>query len=833
MTRPAIHQRIGTWAVSRERMIARIATQVVGSRRPLQDLATREPTDPTIALLDATAVVVDVLAFYAERTAHEHRLSTATTRRALVELARGLGYEPGMGVASQGFLAFEVAPDEPTVPIPVGTRAMSLPDGADPPPQFETIEEIEASATFNQIPAMQFLPVSRWPVRTDVVRVEGVASRLQDGDVVMLIDHDDPGPPQTERFEFRRLREVETEDDRTRLVLDRRIGFKTGGSRVPGSQIADPTRSLFAFRDSASLFGHDAADWWSQTEDIQFAAWKKHYPSRTASQFSRPQDGGPGEWPGFSLSSDPAVSLGAIDLDREVRNLAPGSWVVLEAEAEVEAFRIRRIRPVTRSQFALNRRVHRIFLERDGASASKIQRMLKRFDRRGTTVHLQAERLHRAADPWTTHVQGRRIPVAGPLDEELVGRRVAVRGADADGIEQGIVARVVALEPELDDGRVDVTWVRLTEAVPRLLRDTVVVLGNVAEATHGQRMPAEVIGSGSAAEAFQQFRVQQRPITHVPDETAPRGARSTLGITVQDTEWTEVRTLADAQPRDRVFQTQQDQDGSTLVTFGDGIHGSRLPTGEGNVVAGLRMGIGRSGNVSMDAVSMLPVRPPGIRGVTNPVPFRGGADADDPENIRKAALEGVVAIDRLVALRDYELWAAGFNGVAKALAQPAWAGQRRLVFLTVAPFDGTSDEEAGTLLSRVREAVTVRKDPEHTVFVDLPIRVSFGLEAVVRVANDASWSTLKASLEQRLIAAFGYDARTFSQPVTASEVLRTMHEEPEVIAVDLDALFRRGTLRRYRDRLRTRPGFTDGVRVRRAPLLVLDPDLVTLDRGEP
>src|SRR4051812_35571639 len=59
--------------------------------RPLGALTTRSDEDPALALLDAWAMVLDVLAFYQERIANEHYLRTATERRSIRELARAIG----------------------------------------------------------------------------------------------------------------------------------------------------------------------------------------------------------------------------------------------------------------------------------------------------------------------------------------------------------------------------------------------------------------------------------------------------------------------------------------------------------------------------------------------------------------------------------------------------------------------------------------------------------------------------------------------------------------------------------------------------------------------
>ena len=79
--------RVGTYASFYESMLARLTNLPIdvpspygdGSARyyPLKALTTRAPDDPSIALLDAFAIVADVLTFYQERIANEGYLPTA------------------------------------------------------------------------------------------------------------------------------------------------------------------------------------------------------------------------------------------------------------------------------------------------------------------------------------------------------------------------------------------------------------------------------------------------------------------------------------------------------------------------------------------------------------------------------------------------------------------------------------------------------------------------------------------------------------------------------------------------------------------------------------
>src|SRR6185369_1195249 len=101
----AIAYRVGTYSSFRETLHARLS----GSGQPaLNGLTTRDNNDFTIALLDAWAMVGDVLTFYQERIANEAYLRTATERLSVLELARLINYELRPGVAASTYLAFTI-----------------------------------------------------------------------------------------------------------------------------------------------------------------------------------------------------------------------------------------------------------------------------------------------------------------------------------------------------------------------------------------------------------------------------------------------------------------------------------------------------------------------------------------------------------------------------------------------------------------------------------------------------------------------------------------------------------------------------------------------------
>ncbi len=141
--------------------LARSDPDADGAPRPLARLLTRAGDDPTVAFLDASACVADVLGFYQERIANEGFLRTATERRSVLELARAIGYELKPGVAASAHLAFTVedAAGAPGVcTLAKGTPVQSVPPQGKLPQVFETSAEIVARAEWNALRPRQVRP---------------------------------------------------------------------------------------------------------------------------------------------------------------------------------------------------------------------------------------------------------------------------------------------------------------------------------------------------------------------------------------------------------------------------------------------------------------------------------------------------------------------------------------------------------------------------------------------------------------------------------------------------------------------------------------------------
>src|SRR6185369_5295257 len=202
----ALSYRVGTHASFFETMKARLSnwelpaadiaagpTPTPEQLRRLLALTTRASGDPSIALLDAWAIVADVLTFYQERIANEGFLQTATERRSILELARLIGYRLRPGVAASVFFAYTLEKNSEVL-IPAGARAQSVPGPGELPQPFETSEKLRARFVWNNLKprltspqTITFNSNSGTDAATrETLYFEGLSTKLTPGDALLI-----------------------------------------------------------------------------------------------------------------------------------------------------------------------------------------------------------------------------------------------------------------------------------------------------------------------------------------------------------------------------------------------------------------------------------------------------------------------------------------------------------------------------------------------------------------------------------------------------------------------------------------------------------------------
>ncbi|RFM26943.1 putative baseplate assembly protein [Deminuibacter soli] len=404
---------------------------------------------------------------------------------------------------------------------------------------------------------------------------------------------------------------------------------------------------------------------------------------------------------------------------------------------------------------------------------------------------VQSEVLPLALSPLNDVVANANTPdTALTLDAlylELKKGQVVILAGERSDLKGVVASEVMTIQDALTEN--GLTVLTFTAAlVYSYTRSTVTINANVAAATHGETVQ-ETLGSGNAAARFQRFVLQQPPLTYTGSSSAT-GAASTLTIRVNDLLWEEVPAFYGHGPTEHIYITRRDDAGATTVIFGDGITGACLPTGQNNIKATYRKGIGLGGLVKANQLSQLLTRPLGVKTVTNPLAAAGAADPEQLEDARQNATLTIRTLNRVVSLQDYQDFARAFAGIAKALATWTWNGQRRCVLLTIAGAAGKEVPAGSQLYDRLRLAILAQSEPHVTLFMQSFKPVYFRITGTVQVNAAYLPDKVLTAVQQALTDNFSFDARNFGDPVAYSEVVSVIQHVEGVDAVDIDAFYR-------------------------------------------
>jgi predicted phage baseplate assembly protein len=735
----------------------------LGSRLGQLDPAATD--DPAIALLDAWATVADVVTFYQERIANEGFLRTATERRSVLELAREIGYELRPGVAAAGFLDLRMqvpaaaatapGPAAPTTAVVAqGTLVRSVPAQGKVPQPFETSQELTADAALNELSLRTREPQTLVKGQT-ALYLDGLTTGLRPGDPILVVEQTAAGGVPG-HWEFRVLSSVTPQqptapDAAPATLVTWDEGFASGFG----------TPDVYAFGVRASMFGYNAPDWnaMSQKFRTDYASTADHCAGDTAS-----------EWPCFGLPDKPQPhNAGAVYLDAVYPDIAVNSFLVLRQPGTASRlYRVTGAVPSGQAKFAISGKSSYVTLDR--------RRGLRKYGRRKVTVHTATRGLPLAEAPIDRTVSGPVLDLAKPAPL-ADGQQVLITGTSAG-------ARVA--QPAKVD-KITGTLVTLTQKLsPALDIESVRIAGNVVLATHGETVQDEVLGSGDGTAVNQRFTLRKPNLTHVPAKQ-PSGVADSLEIRVDGVLWTEVPSLYPAGPHDRVYVVRIADDATATVIFGDGAHGARLPTGQENVHARYRSGIGLDGLVDAHALTLLPQRPLGVATVDNPLPFTGGAAPETLAEARTNAPLTVLTLDRVVSLADYEDYARGFGGIAKARAVALPGAAVPTVFITVAGPGGSEVQREPTINDLLGALDTIRD--RAAVVEAKSFRPADFLLGVQILADPARlFSDVQAAVRQALEARFSADHLSFGQPVPGAAVIAATQAVDGVVAAKLTGL---------------------------------------------
>jgi hypothetical protein len=855
----SVAYRTGTWATFKESMLARLSSSEYPA---LAALKTRDDDDFSIAFLDATAVVLDILTFYQERLANESYLRTATQLYSLTQLGQLIGYQPSPGVSASTYLAFTITaatglPTDPTttaVTIPAGSQVQSVPAQGQTPQSFQTSANILAKADWNALPVQTGYP---WePHRRDIsVYLAGTSTQLQPGDAFLIVGDDRAQHPQ--RWDVRLVSSVQPDSVNQRTLVTWSEGL---GGR--GSGPAQQNPKFYALRQRASLFGYNAMN------PMLLAA----RTLRTLQHAGLVTTASPPDWD-FDKSGLGNESL--VDLDAVYSKLVTGGWLVLihpDADTSrspagfVSLYRLNSVTSITRSDYGISAKISRVMTD----TATNLPAYY--CETRSASILTQSEILAVAEQPLDHPLYGTfldlevlRPDLTGATAVAVTGRsqKIVVNLPTPDSTPLTFVpdddpASTVTLKqgetltllqpPDLfnpdgsiphwstskktftlsvanANGRVGTVCAALSDftltlstasdpvvqeaalvssvsLIPRPFPHTRILLqnpllncyertlttvnANVGAATAGAPV-TELLGSGVAATPNQRFTLKQSPLTYIQAPT-PTGSLSTLQVRANGVAWTAVPTLYNQAPTAQVFTTLNLPGGTAQVQFGDGVEGSTLPTGQSNIQASYRTGIGAAGNVAAGAITTLIDRPLGVSGVNNPAPATGGQDAQSIDDIRANAPLSVLTLGRAVSITDYQNFAATFAGIAKAYALWIPNGADRGVFLTVAGSGGTALPPGNLTLANLVAALQSYGNPNVVIYAQSFLETTFGLSADLCYDPSYSAPAVQASVLQLLQQTYSFASRSFGEGVSGDEVAALIQGVPGIIAVNVKTL---------------------------------------------
>lgn len=324
--------------------------------------------------------------------------------------------------------------------------------------------------------------------------------------------------------------------------------------------------------------------------------------------------------------------------------------------------------------------------------------------------------------------------------------------------------------------------------------------GNLLEVFHGRlsepvfKVPGQTLAEGEYHYEFTE-KGKWGTVCRLPDleslayrNTPPGGEvppESTIALEVKTSggqdPWDEVIGLIhsdDGSEKGDHFVVETDEEGRSLIRFGNGTNGRKLPEGA-EVHCTYQVGKGLDGNIGADTLVYYDdAEFNKISKTWNPFDVVDGRAPEPSEEIIRRVPEAYRARQlRAVTLKDYEDCAMELDEVSQASARYAWTGSWRTVRITVDPKGtDTVDRQLKEKLARHLEAVRL-------IGEDIEIRPPrwIPLEILVSLCVQPQYwpEDIKFILEQEFSDGYLPDGRmgffhpdnwTFGQSIHASQI---------------------------------------------------------------
>lgn len=599
------------------------------------------------------------------------------------------------------------------------------------------------------------------------------------------------------------------------LALQEHLATATANAGITEK---NPVR-IYALRNTAAPFGYNAPlrqVSFDRTRGIYITAeWEIDNPFNTQADPPTSITGFHGADVQALITATEFHTPTKLYLDTDYQ-LLPNSWVVIDNpaldEKLITRFSNANIRHGALAAYGITGKTTLLSLSGDAtwfATDSSFNVV------RNTRIYIQSEELELAEEPLSAPVCGGSddlIELDGYYENLQAGRWVIVSGERADiqgtsGLRFSELAMLSVVQQDVyrqsiyslnyrnnEIQKTETTllgdkthsFIKLAKPLAYCFkRDTIKIYGNVVKATHGETRQ-EVLGSGNGAKTLQSFILKQPPLTFISAEN-PSGVGSTLKVRVNGVEWHESKSLNVLTPTSRSFISKTDDEGKTTVIFGNGYQGARLPTGVENIKAEYRNGIGKTGNVKAEQISLLVSRPLGVKEVINPLRASGGADKENRDQARKNAPLTTAALDRLVSVQDYQDFSRTYAGIGKAYAAELSDGRRQIVHVTIAGAEDVPIDESSDLFINLRKALHDYGDPFQQIQLAVRELMLLVISAKVKIHADYQWELVVAALRTALLDAFSFEHRELGQDVVLAEVISMMQKVAGVVYVDIEA----------------------------------------------
>jgi hypothetical protein len=636
-----IPRQIAGFAEFRRAMLAAIR------RHPaLRGWRARGDDDFGVMLLEMWAYVADVQAFYDEVLAKEAYLRTAQQRPSLRKLVDLLGYVPKPAVAASVSLAV-LAEGRKSILLPKGLAFRSSAFDDEAPQVFELDVETTTHPLNGQ-----------WDLAAppqDTLSSTGSASTQSFSQLLLTTD--------------------------TTLKKDDLVLVQVGG--------ADTQTQVSTVTTVADTVAEDGKKYKQAEFSPALSLAGNTNPAEV--QISKSSQTG-SLWKAEHVSDDPySISGSTITLDGLYRSIKAGQYVILGQEGLYRWFKVNEIKE---PMMTLSEADTVTTTNADGESVSVA---VPPVTVPATQLVLDAavnSSSHRQAGDnvdWTTDDASKITLYYGFVSGGTVttSAKTTVAGDDAlvasgpieqpgDGPTPGRFLVYDKNENGYEvSGSLDYSTGELTLGQEpgwiTPLAMPVKLYGNVVTASRGESVTDEILGSGDASLANQFFVLKKSPLTYTSSPTADneQGVASSLKVYVNGILWREVPSFYGVGPEEQVYLVRQNDERESIVTFGDGQRGARLPTGMDNIVATYRHGAGQAAPPA-GAITQLAKPVKGLTSVFNPVAATGGDEAETSENLRDYAPQSALLLGRAVSIQDMQAVAAGVPGVRAVNTEWYW-----------------------------------------------------------------------------------------------------------------------------------------------------------------